>query len=32
LFLNGDQLGNEALASPVGEHDTVEILTAIAGG
>ena len=32
LFLNGDELGEEALATRVGPGDEVEVLAAIAGG
>ena len=32
LFLNGEQVLSDELARPVGAADTVEILTAIAGG
>lgn len=32
LFLNGDELGPDALEAPVGPDDRVEILAAIAGG
>ena len=32
LFLNGEQLAGEDLGRAVGEADTVEILTALAGG
>lgn len=32
MFLNGEQLTSEQERTPVGPTDTVEILTAIAGG
>jgi len=32
LFLNGDELGEGALATPVGPGDEIEVLAAIAGG
>jgi molybdopterin converting factor small subunit len=32
LFLNGDELGEGALATPVGPGDELEVLAAIAGG
>jgi molybdopterin converting factor small subunit len=32
LFLNGDELGADALATPVGPGDELEVLAAIAGG
>jgi molybdopterin converting factor small subunit len=32
LFVNGDEIDRTALATPVGESDSVEILAAIAGG
>jgi sulfur-carrier protein len=32
MFLNGDQLDRKSADVPVGEEDTIEIVTAIAGG
>lgn len=32
LFLNGNQIMTDELGTAVGDHDVVEILTAIAGG
>ncbi|WP_051856711.1 MoaD/ThiS family protein [Streptomyces sp. NRRL B-1347] len=32
LFLNGDQVANTDLGNPVHEGDTLEVITAIAGG
>jgi molybdopterin converting factor small subunit len=32
LFRNGDQLAGDALATPLGEGDRLEVLSAIAGG
>ncbi len=32
LFVNGDEVAREAVDTPVGESDRVEILAAIAGG
>jgi molybdopterin converting factor small subunit len=32
LFVNGDEIGREALDRPLSEADRVEILAAIAGG
>ena len=32
LFLNGDELGEDALATRVGPGDELEVLAAIAGG
>ena len=32
MFLNGEQIGTDELGREVGDHDVVEILTAIAGG
>jgi sulfur carrier protein ThiS len=32
LFVNGDEIARNALETPVGERDRVEILAAIAGG
>jgi molybdopterin converting factor small subunit len=32
LFLNGDQLGRDALDSPVASEDTITVLAAAAGG
>jgi molybdopterin synthase sulfur carrier subunit len=32
LFLNGEQIMSDELDREIGEHDVIEILTAIAGG
>jgi sulfur carrier protein ThiS len=32
LFLNGEQIMSDELEREIGEHDVIEILTAIAGG